>query len=933
MKNLLALCLCCLCSVALGTPGSVERLPNGVLLKTAGGYERLQVVNDSIIRVTASPLRSGLDSRSIVVPGPLPLKASFKLVQRPGQLELNTNKLNALVDLTSGRVTFRDKNGKVLLAEKDRQIQPAMVQGVSTHNIRQQWKNDPNEALYGLGQQQFGFVNIKGQDLDLWQHNTNIVVPFLVSSQGYGVLWDNLSYSRFGNLQPYTPIPARLLVDEESKLGGPTLTPASGAPYQTANLNVSRRAGFRSPPGMNVYSGLLFAPVTGDYAFNCYSNGAIKVWINGAKVMDHWRQGWLACDDRARVRLIGGRRYELRIEWGGEAASTMVFTWKPPGPANTQDTSLWSEVGDAVDYYFVYGPSLDQVVAGNRILTGKATMAPQWAFGLWQSRQRYETSDQSLNVVKEFRRRKIPFDNIVQDWFYWNADQWGSHQFDPARFPDAAGWIKEVHDLHSQLMISVWGKFYPNTDNAKEMQAHGFLYQPNLAEHVKDWVNFEYTFYDAFNPAARALYWDQIDRNLFQKGIDAWWLDATEPDLAPSPPTLAGQEKYMNPTALGPASKVLNGYALYTSKGIYEGQRKASPNKRVFILTRSGFAGQQRYGTTSWSGDVTSTWSGLRKQIAAGLGFSISGVPYWTTDTGGYTMERKFAAGYNGRNTPDEEDEWRELNARWFEFSTFCPLLRVHGELRPREMWTLGDNTPAFNAELKFDRLRYRLFPYIYSLAGAVRQQGGTFMRPMVMDFPEDRQVRDLADEYMLGHEFLVAPVTEYKARLRSVVLPKDARWYDFWTGRPVSSGAQMAKAPLDSPPVYVRAGSIIPIQPVQQYIGESRSPVITLVVYSGSDGRFTLYQDDGLTNAYEKGAFSEIPITWNEKDRKLTIGNREGAFQGMPDRISFRVIVVGPGHPWGYSEMERGGKIEYAGREIRIWPGGRLRMTTLLSI
>jgi alpha-D-xyloside xylohydrolase len=318
---------------------------------------------------------------------------------------------------------------------------------------------------------------------------------------------------------------------------------------------------------------------------------------------------------------------------------------------------------------------------------------------------------------------------------------------------------------------------------------------------------------------------------------------------------------------------------------------------------------------------VTSTWSGLKKQIAAGLAFSISGVPYWTTDTGGYTMERKFAVGGTGRNTPEEEDEWRELNARWFEFSTFCPLLRVHGELRPREMWTLGDNSPAYNAELKFDRLRYRLFPYLYSLAGAVRREGGTFMRPMVMDFPEDQGVRDLADEYMFGHEFLIAPVSQYKARLRPVVLPEAAGWYDFWLGRPVSSGAQMAKAPLDSPPVFVRAGSIIPLQPVGQYIGQDPAAPITLVVYAGANGSFTLYQDDGLTNAYEKGAFSEIPITWNDQRHEVTIGQRKGSFKGMPDKIHFQVIVVSPSHPWPYSETQNGQIIQYAGTALRRSP------------
>jgi len=290
----------------------------------------------------------------------------------------------------------------------------------------------------------------------------------------------------------------------------------------------------------------------------------------------------------------------------------------------------------------VYGPKLDDVIAGYRFLTGRANMMPSWAFGLWQSRQRYETAQQSLDVIGEFRRRKIPFDNIVQDWMYWKPDSWGSHEFDASRFPDPDSWIKAIHGQHAHLMISVWGKFNPNTDNAKEMQTKGYLYQRNLDEKMQDWIGYPYTFYDAFNPGARKLFWSQINSRLFTKGVDAWWMDATEPDLAPSPPTLDGQKKYMNPTAMGSASRMLNGYALMNSNGVYSGQRESAPNQRVFILTRSGFAGEQRYSTATWSGDITSTWTAMAKQITAGLGMSISGVPYWTMDEGGYTMQRRF---------------------------------------------------------------------------------------------------------------------------------------------------------------------------------------------------------------------------------------------------------------------------------------------------
>ncbi len=631
--------------------------------------------------------------------------------------------------------------------------------------------------------------------------------------------------------------------------------------------------------------------------------------------MDHWRQRWLTSTDQIRVHLEAGQKYAIRIENDPEQQDTLEFRWKTPG--SDGDTSLWSQVGDGVDYYFVYGPSMDRVIAGYRLLTGKATMLPDWAFGLWQSRQRYETAQQSLDVVKEFRERKIPFDNIVQDWQYWPVDAWGSHQFDPARFPDPDGWVRAIHAEHAHLMISVWGKFNPNTENAKQMAAQGYLYLPNLEEHVKDWIGQPYTFYDDFNPGARKLFWSQIDSALFSKGIDAWWMDATEPDLLPSPPTLDGQRTHMNPTFLGTGSRMLNGYALENSKGVYTGQREAAPNLRVFILTRSGFAGIQRYSTAIWSGDTTSTWTAMAKQIPAGLGASISGLPWWTMDTGGYTMQSKFA---HEPMTSADEEEWRELNARWFELSTFTPILRVHGELRPREMWTLGVDSPAYNAELKFDRLRYALFPYIYSMAGWTTQRDYTMMRPLVMDFTGDRIARESNDEFMFGPALLIAPITHYKERERSVYLPPSANWYDYWTGRPAASGTISAPAPYDEIPAFVRAGSIIPYGPEMQYVGQKLCDPTVLYVYAGADGKFTLYEDQGSTFDYEKGAFSEILIRWDDKSDALTIGDRSGDFNGMLRHRTFRVVLVNKEHPAGFSfTPAQFTSVEYSGTAIRL--------------
>ena len=922
---------------ATSQAATLQKQKDGVIVKLPDGFLDVRFFSETIVHVQFSKNRRFFNHKTLDVVGRPETKIHWTLKTTSDSWNLQGDQVTVIIDRSNGKVRFLDSTGKPILAENNRGLEPATVQGMKTFHLRQQWEPHDDESLYGLGQEQIGTMDLKGYDLDLWQHNTNVAVPFLVSSRGYGIFWENPSYTRFGDLRPFVPIPAEDLLDKNGKPGGLTVGPLDGSSpvSTTSDIGVTfhgKNWGDHAPATR--WEGSLLAPVSGDYQFRCTSNGGIKVWLDGKIIMDHWRQKWLAADDQVKIHLEAGKRYALKIEWATEQGSILRFQWKTPSEETS--TSLWSEVGGGIDYYFVYGPELDKVVAGYRTLTGRAPMMPQWAFGLWQSRQRYEIDQQSLEVVDGFRKRGIPFDNIVQDWMYWRKDSWGSHQFDPDRFPDPVGWLKSLHEKHAHVMISVWGKYYPGTDNFKYMQSRGFLYQPLLKEGIKDWLGFPYTFYDAFNPKARKAFWGQIDSNLFQKGIDAWWMDATEPDLMPSPPTLEGQEAHLNPTALGPGAKVLNAYPLENSIGVYEGQRAAAPDQRVFILTRSGYAGSQRTSSAIWSGDITSTWTALAKQIPAGLNFSLSGIPYWTTDTGGYTMQWKFS---RKDTKPGDEEEWRELNARWFEFSTFCPLLRVHGELRPREMWTLGgEDSPAYKAELKFDRLRYRLFPYLYSTAWAVTKNGGTFMRPLAMDFPADPQARELTDEYMFGKALLVAPITHYKARNRQVYLPSSTTpsplrgegrdegavsqnpviWYDFWTGQQVLSGSLDASAPYDAIPLFIRAGSIIPFGPELQYIGEKPQDLITLYVYAGADGDFTLYEDDGLTYGYEKGAYSEIPIHWDDAAKTLTLGDRNGKFEGMLDKRTFNVVLVSKDKSEGFSFGPKPSEIvQYNGQKI----------------
>jgi alpha-D-xyloside xylohydrolase len=665
------------------------------------------------------------------------------------------------------------------------------------------------------------------------------------------------------------------------------------------------------------WEGWIAPRVAGDHQIELFANAAVKLWLDDKVVIDDWRSWWLPWRGVARLRLEPGRRHRVRLEYSdveGEA-ETVQLRWKTP--AQTANTSLWSEVGEGVDYYFFYGPELDRVIAGYRRVTGRAAMPPRYAFGFWQSRNRYSTSQQSLNVIDEFRRRQIPLDVIVQDFMYWVPDQWGSHEFDPSRFPDVRGWTRAIHDRHARLLISVWGKFYPNTRNAREMQARGFLYQAPLRDSVKDWLGYHYTFYDAFDPAARRLFWDQVRPTLFDRGVDGWWLDATEPDILPSW-NLEAQRTAMHPTALGSGARMLNAYSLAQVGGVYEGQRQAAPERRVAILTRSAFAGLQRYGAITWSGDIASAWPAMRAQIAAGLGFSVSGTPYWSMDVGGYWPQPRFRA---EPMAPADADEWRELSTRWTEFGALVPIFRLHGEAPPiREISAFGDSTAAYRAMVYWDRLRYRLLPYVYSLAGAVAQDGSTMMRPLVMDFPADTIAREVADQYLFGPALLVNPVTEYRARSRLVYLPPTA-WYDFWTGQRLAGDRTVrAAAPYDRIPVYVRAGSILPVGPDLQYTDEKPADPITLMVYTGADARFSLYEDDGTSYGYERGEFAGIPLRWDEGSRTLIVGRREGSFPGMLAQRRFRLVFVSPGRPVGFSFEPRPDQtVTYVGEELRI--------------
>lgn len=554
----------------------------------------------------------------------------------------------------------------------------------------------------------------------------------------------------------------------------------------------------------------------------------------------------------------------------------------------------------SLDYWFIAGDDMDEIISGYRNLTGKAPVMPKWAMGYWQSRERYKTSTEMIEALEGFRKRNIPIDNIVMDWSHWPEAEWGSHEFDKARFPDPKAMVDSIHSLHGRMMISVWPKFYVGTEHYKEFDSNGWMYTKAYEDGVRDWIGrgYLYGFYDAYDADARKLFWKQMYEHYYPLGIDAWWMDASEPNVRDCT-DMEYRKALCGPTALGPSTEYFNAYALMNADAIYNGQRAADDNRRVFLLTRSGFAGLQRYSTATWSGDIGTRWEDMKAQISAGLNFAICGIPYWTMDIGGFCVENRYVRGQYVWNATGIENadmkEWRELNARWFQFGAFAPLYRAHGQYPFREPWEIApEGHPAYESIVWYTKLRYRLMPYIYTLAGMTWTDDYTIMRPLVMDFMGDRDVYNIGDEYMFGPAFLVAPVYEYGARSRNVYLPSCGGWYDFYTGKFENGGRSVcADAPYGRMPLYVRAGSVVPMGPDMQYSDEKPADVMDLYVYMGADGHFALYEDEGVNYNYEKGLYSVIDFSYDDTTRTLTIGGRRGEFPGMLRERTFRIHPV----------------------------------------
>lgn len=786
-----------------------EKLKDGIILELQNGKLKIRVFSENIFRVIFSPNDDIPECESLIVNRNLD-NTDWEVIRKKEHVIIKTENLKAEINSRYGAVDFFDKTGKILLREKPdnpRSVKSTNVMGEKTWEVEQRFILTENEALYGLGQIQDGKVNHRGKNIILVQTNINAINPFLVSTNGYGILWDNYSKTLFHD----------------------------------------------GPDGM----------------------------------------------------------------------------------------TFRSQVADRIDYYFIAGENIDNVIEGYRFLTGDAPMYGKWAFGYWQSKERYIDAKELVDTVKEYRKRKIPIDNIVQDWRYWGENEnWSSMQFDENIFPEPEKMISGLHGKYNvHLMVSIWPAVGVKTDIYKELKKKRLLYPP---EH---WGGGY--IYDPYNSDARRIYWKYIYSGLISKGVDALWMDGTEPELE-SAHEAENSEKYMKKlgnNALGTMARYLNPYSLMTTKGAYEGFRNDAPDKRVMILTRSAFAGQQRYAAATWSGDVAANWKVFRNQISAGINFCMAGIPYWSHDIGAFFVTgQDFGHGPGMYSGGCKDPAYREFYIRWFQFGAFSPIFRSHGTQTPREVWQFGEKgSPEYEVLLKFDNLRYRLMPYIYSLAWKVTKEQYTIMRGLAMDFTDDENVFDIDNQYMFGTAFLVCPVIkemyysvkesgktvlekflqpeDIKDKTVEIYLPESAGWFDFWTGEYYKGGRTVNReAPLDIMPLYIKAGSIIPVGPFKQYSTEKEEDPIELRIYPGADALFTLYEDENDNYNYEKGVYAAVKFGWNETDKTLIICERKGEFPGMLKERTFHIVYVRKNHGTGVDVTENADiTVKYSGKLIKV--------------
>ncbi len=794
---------------------------------------------------------------------------TFKVVDSRSKLEIREKEITVVVDKQACSLSFENNSGKIFLSEKagTRKLVPDSVMGEPCYMVEQSFESPADEFLFGLGQFQDGNYNLRNITRRLAQVNSQISLPFIYSSKGYGLLWH-----QYG-LTDFNPADSLITLEKQERSAAGNnqsaeVTTTSGT--QKVSQNQSLYFGKFTVPEDAIYS--IFLDL-GDMDNRQY------VVIDGEPCIDI-TNFWLPPTADALVDLKAG---EHQVQVVCKSSNKPKVSWR----LANDETTFRSPNAKLFDYVVFYGPSADSVIATYRNLSGNVPMLPLWAYGFWQCRERYTSSANLVETVKEFRERKIPIDVIVQDWQYWGNNGWGVPEFDTINYPNPSGFIKELHDLNVHFCISIWSNPDKNSALGKEYLSKN-LYIPD-----SKWLDY-------FNLLARKQYWNTLNQNLFSHGVDSWWMDATEPEND----ALHGTKTYMG---LGDFYRLT--YPLFVSQAVYEGQRETTSDKRVCILMRSAFLGQQRYGTINWSGDIGGTWDSFRRQIVAGLDYTITGMPYWTTDIGGFFRPGKLQ--YTDEN-------YQELLTRWYQWGAFNPIFRIHGFQSETEPWHYSRHVQD-NMQTMLN-LRYRFLPYIYSAAWQITKNGSTMMRPLVMDFDGDTSALKQTFEYMFGKAILVAPITEPKVEEWNVYLPKSTAWYDFWTGKHFDGGKTIeTPAPLDKIPLYVRAGSIVPMVAFIQYSTEKSDP-IEFRIYPGADGEFTLYEDENDNYDYERGICSTIGFNWDDAAHTLTIGKRHGTFPGVMKTRTFNVVIVSPDHGTGIGVTERTDKIvKYDGAEKEI--------------
>ncbi len=845
---------------------SFSRSTNGVIVNLTDGTLNISPLADNAVRIRC------YEGSEPEVPELIftskHATPEFEVTHSSSMIEVKESRIAVIVDRQTGKLSFANSSGKVFLSEVagTRELKPDSDMGQPCYVAGQSFESPEGEHLFGLGQFQDGNYNLRNVTRRLTQVNTQIALPFIYSSEGYGLLWHQYGLTDFNPADSFITLTKR----ERSAETG------NQSSEVTTNTGVRKIS-----QGQSIYIGHFKAPVDGVYSVFLNLGGMGNrqyVAIDGKPCIDI-TNFWLPPTADALVKLKSG---EHQVEVICRSENTPKLSWR----LSDNETTFRSPDARMLDYVVFYGPSADSVIAAYRNLSGNVPMLPRWAYGFWQCRERYTSSAELVSTTREFRKRKIPMDVIVQDWQYWGDNGWGVPEFDTTSYPDPTAWIKELHHLHAHFCISIWSDPDKNSVLGKEYSSE-HLYIPD-----SKWLDY-------FNPLTRKEYWNTLDKNMFSHGVDAWWMDATEPEND----ALHGKMTY-----LGPGDFYRLTYPMFVSRAVYDGQRESSSKKRVVILTRSAFLGQQRYGTINWSGDVGGTWDSFRRQIVAGLDYSMTGMPYWTTDIGGFFR-------------PDSQytsKSYQELLIRWYEWGAFNPIFRIHGFHSRTEPWNYDKQVQA--DMLKMEHLRYRLLPYIYSNAWQVTKYGSTIMRPLVMDFRKDTAALNQRYEYMFGKDFLVAPVIEPKANERNVYLPKPAIWYNFWTGERFNGGRIVkTEAPLDEIPLYVRAGSVVPMGPIIQYATEKINP-IEIRIYPGANGSFKLYQDENNNYDYEKGLYSTVGFIWNDATRTLRIGRRQGHFPGMSKTMTLRLVVVSPHHGTGIGVTREVAKtVKYDGTEVKV--------------